>query len=193
METILYFRFQMIDAVNSKKRILDAFERHFKYFGLKKTSVDEVARELRISKKTIYSHFKSKEEIYNRVISHISEKYYNTLAARMENYETFAQKITELIMIIFRDARNWFRNSNDDFDFKYKFEIAETAFREAYSKLLDTLIRWGSEAGEFEAKDPHLTSCLANGIITAGLQLLTQNTNLLIEEKIAESVIKLLR
>ena len=49
------------NASDTRERIADVFKKHFTYFGFKKTSVDEVAKELKISKKTIYQFFSSKE------------------------------------------------------------------------------------------------------------------------------------
>jgi AcrR family transcriptional regulator len=44
--------------------ILDAARSKFDRFGFKKTTVDEIAREARISKRTIYEHFKDKEDLF---------------------------------------------------------------------------------------------------------------------------------
>lgn len=46
-----------------KQQILDAAARLIQKYGLKKFTVDGVASELRISKKTIYQYFRSKDEM----------------------------------------------------------------------------------------------------------------------------------
>ena len=50
------------------EQIADVFKKYFHHYGFKKTSVDEVAAELHISKKTIYSYFESKEAIFAELI-----------------------------------------------------------------------------------------------------------------------------
>lgn len=46
-----------------KEKILDSAANLIQQYGLKKFTVNEIASELRISKKTIYKYFNSKEEI----------------------------------------------------------------------------------------------------------------------------------
>ena len=49
-------------------RILDAAKKKFEYYGFKKTTVDEIAEEAGISKRTIYETFNSKEEILSELV-----------------------------------------------------------------------------------------------------------------------------
>ncbi|MGD9101586.1 MAG: TetR/AcrR family transcriptional regulator, partial [Anaerolineae bacterium] len=63
-----------------KEQIADAFQKHFNHFGYKKTSVGDIARELKISKKTIYQHFSTKEEIFYYVVSRIARQYRDRMA-----------------------------------------------------------------------------------------------------------------
>ena len=56
-----------------KKIVLSAKEKFFTD-GFQKTRVDEIAAELRISKKTIYKHFSSKEEIADAVMGNMREQ-----------------------------------------------------------------------------------------------------------------------
>lgn len=46
-----------------KEAILDAAAQLIQRYGLKKFTVDEIAAELKISKKTIYQHYRSKDDI----------------------------------------------------------------------------------------------------------------------------------
>jgi AcrR family transcriptional regulator len=47
-----------------KEEILDISKKHFDRFGFKKTTLDEIARDMKISKKTIYEHFEDKEDLF---------------------------------------------------------------------------------------------------------------------------------
>lgn len=69
-----------------REKILDfALEKFFKE-GFYKTSMDAIASELRMSKKTIYKHFPSKEDIINATVnkftSIVSEKIENIISAK---------------------------------------------------------------------------------------------------------------
>ncbi|MCU0665295.1 MAG: TetR/AcrR family transcriptional regulator [Myxococcota bacterium] len=45
------------------QRIVDAALEKFRKHGIRRVSMDEIARELRVSKKTLYVHFSSKEQL----------------------------------------------------------------------------------------------------------------------------------
>jgi len=48
--------------------ILDTAKKMFARYGLRKTSVDEVARMARVAKATIYNYFGSKDQVYLEVL-----------------------------------------------------------------------------------------------------------------------------
>lgn len=52
-----------------KLQIIKAAIKRFSKHGIKKTTLDEVARDLRIGKATIYHYFKSKEDLYFESLS----------------------------------------------------------------------------------------------------------------------------
>jgi AcrR family transcriptional regulator len=55
--------------------ITRAAEKRFIRHGLAKTTMEEIARDLRISKATLYHYFKNKEEIYYAVADQESDKF----------------------------------------------------------------------------------------------------------------------
>lgn len=52
-------------------KILEFCETHFMHYGFHKTTMEEIAKELRISKKTIYKHFSSKDDLVRAVFIRI--------------------------------------------------------------------------------------------------------------------------
>ena len=52
-----------------KLQIIKAADKRFSKHGLGKTTLDEIARDLRIGKATIYHYFKSKEELFFETIN----------------------------------------------------------------------------------------------------------------------------
>mgnify|MGYP005843578837 CR=1 FL=1 len=61
-------------------KILEFCENYFMKYGFHKTTMDEIAKELRISKKTIYKHFSTKDELIRAVFVRIR----NDLGGRIE-------------------------------------------------------------------------------------------------------------
>ena len=51
-----------------KDKIIDAAKRRFFQYGLRKVTMDEIAADLAISKKTLYKHFDGKERLAREVI-----------------------------------------------------------------------------------------------------------------------------
>jgi AcrR family transcriptional regulator len=174
-----------------KEEIADSFKRHFEHYGYKKTSVDEIARELKISKKTIYQHFNSKEEIFYYIVSRIARQYMNRMAADLSGLPTQMGKLDQLVGMIFSESRKWLKG-NDAFEFRYKYDIAGLAFQDAYNDLLAELIRGGVEAGEFREGPVDLTVRFINGIISESMKLLTVNPELEVEEEVVAAIERLL-
>jgi AcrR family transcriptional regulator len=66
-----------VDGTEKRDRILDAAQRLFVRYGVKRTSVDDVAREAGIAKGTVYLSFKSKAELFAAIADRLCA---NTLA-----------------------------------------------------------------------------------------------------------------
>jgi AcrR family transcriptional regulator len=56
------------------QRILEAARNHFYAHGLERASVDAIAHDASVSKMTIYSHFTSKERLFEAVIGNRTER-----------------------------------------------------------------------------------------------------------------------
>ena len=52
-----------------KEKIIEASRNLFHQFGFKKVSMDEIAKEAGVTKKTIYMYFNSKEELLKYFIN----------------------------------------------------------------------------------------------------------------------------
>lgn len=80
-----------------KERILDVAAEKINLYGLKKFTIDEIAAELKISKKTIYKYFKSKDDIileyFKTTISSDKESVEKTLQGDGE----FLEKIHDIV------------------------------------------------------------------------------------------------
>lgn len=59
--------------MNSPDRVLEACQRLWQKRGLKDFTMDELAAEAGLSKRTVYKHFRSKEEILTRVVERMME------------------------------------------------------------------------------------------------------------------------
>ena len=76
--------------MGQKEQIAEVFGRHLSRFGYAKTTLDEIAAEMHISKKTIYAHFDSKAEIYAYIIEGMAAAEKTKLAAAVATLPTYA-------------------------------------------------------------------------------------------------------
>jgi len=53
---------------SARQRIITAARRHFFAFGFRAVTMDDIAAELGMSKKTLYTHFRSKSELVRAVV-----------------------------------------------------------------------------------------------------------------------------
>ena len=83
-------------ANERKQQIIKAAAKRFARHGLAKTTLDEVARDIRIGKATIYHYFTSKDDLFFATLKWECENFVDQIKVVLENEElTLAQKLTE--------------------------------------------------------------------------------------------------
>jgi AcrR family transcriptional regulator len=79
-----------------KQNILKAAEKRFSRHGLNKTTLNEIARDLRIGKATIYHYFSSKEDLFYQTIEWEIDLYLEELKLIFNNEKpTLKEKLVE--------------------------------------------------------------------------------------------------
>lgn len=82
-------------------RIVDVSRTLFFRYGYSRVSVDEIAAELSISKKTIYQHFKGKKEILLAILNILKENLNNDIDQVINDPNlSFTQKLKQNLAII---------------------------------------------------------------------------------------------
>ena len=77
-----------MDDIEIKHKILKGSQNLLMKFGVRSISMDDIARHLSVSKKTLYQHFVDKDELVSTVVaSHLEEekKFYNEITKQSEN------------------------------------------------------------------------------------------------------------
>ncbi|MBK9099129.1 MAG: TetR/AcrR family transcriptional regulator [bacterium] len=108
-------------AKERKEEIIRAAAKRFSRHGFNKTTLEEIARDVRIGKPTIYHYFKSKDELYYSSIEFQSLQFIDDIKAIFNNQdlpvgarllEYFAFKETlpqrykllyDLLLLLFKD------------------------------------------------------------------------------------------
>lgn len=77
-----------MEEIQTKEKILKGAENLFIKYGIRSISMDDIARHLSVSKKTLYQHFVDKDELVTMVVqSHLGDqkKIYDEIAEQSEN------------------------------------------------------------------------------------------------------------
>ncbi len=176
----------------TKADIGGSFRRHIERSGYRKTSVEDIARELHISKKTVYTHFESKGDMFRYVVEQLAAEDRHRIATELAERPTCLEKIEGLIGIIFRTTREWWRENRGS-EFIERFEIGERAFLDAYTGLIGEWVESGVEGDEFRiAGTAEMTVAFIGGIILAGTRLVQEKPELTPEPEVIAAVRKLL-
>ena len=178
--------------INTKIKIADAFEKHFLHFGFKKTTVDDVASELGISKKTIYKGFRSKEDIFYFVISRKAEARRTMIEKKIIHLSSATEKMEAMVLINFTEFRKIHKKKIKAMDEHFQAEIAAAAFRETFSRMVSEILSEGVKNKEFEVCDHEMTVRYIQSIITETVKKLREDDASKPEEFLIYSIKKLL-
>ena len=80
-----------------KKLIMEQAKYRFDRFGYKKTTMDEISKDCRISKKTIYSCFKDKEQLFDCLLLYESRKAKNYIFAKTQETDDSVEQLKFLM------------------------------------------------------------------------------------------------
>ncbi|WP_434930891.1 TetR/AcrR family transcriptional regulator [Shewanella sp. HL-SH5] len=127
-----------------RQAIIDAAKRTFKSIGVAATSMDKLAEEAQVSKRTVYNHFATKEAL---VMHLVSELWLEAMARNQGQYQADKDLLQQFTAIILTEIE--FINSQEHIDmarvaFGHLFYNSEEMNREVEKmKLLETaLLRW---------------------------------------------------
>jgi AcrR family transcriptional regulator len=148
----------------TKDQIADVVEKQVARFGYQKTTVDDIAAALGISKKTLYQHFDSKRDMYEYLVRRMSVTNRAQLAASIAGLPTYRGKVDALVGMVVTMAREHIAETSEA-DWRGEYEVAADAYQEATGSLLEDLIERGIAAGEFAVRDAALARRMATAMI----------------------------
>ena len=73
---------------HKKEKILDMATDIFRRFGIKKSTMDEIAKKIRMGKSTLYHYFKNKEDIFLEVVKRESDTLKTNLNEAIEKTDS---------------------------------------------------------------------------------------------------------
>jgi AcrR family transcriptional regulator len=169
MEAICTESTNATERNNPTERIIDAAQHLFQQTGFQKTTVADIARELRMSPANIYRFFSSRSEIDLAVCRRLLEEIEVTVAQEIAKSPGPAGRTLRKVIVSVSqmNARRY------KFDRKLH-ELFETAHKENWlvvrehfswlDKQVEFIINEGIESGEFCTGDTELASVLVRSV-----------------------------
>lgn len=102
---------------NIKRSLQEACTQSWTQYGYKKTSVDELCKQVGISKGAFYLFFESKEALFCEVLCSVQEQIYNVAYGMIERKKD-KSGVAEALKLIYREYdKNNFLYDSDSMDF----------------------------------------------------------------------------
>lgn len=146
-----------------KNLILDKAKERMERFGFKKTTMDEISRDCKISKKTIYEHFKDKEDMFQCLFLREFHRTMEIIFSRMGEISDPLQRLIQLN----RTAIQYFNEDNFTTRVLKDDDVLFSVFlSRKYHALIDEkiisivaeIIREGKQEGRFRDVDEQVTA-----------------------------------
>lgn len=178
----------------TKDEIADLFWRHVEHYGFAKTSVEEVARELGISKTTVYQHFSGKDDILRYVIHNAATVEAERVEKEYASLPTYWARFEKLIReSVLQSTRDWLDRYQAT-EAKHQFEFGARVYGEVYDRLVQRWAGEGAKAGEFHlvGGDLVLTARFIGSVIQFAIARTRADRDRDIDDEVVEAVRKLL-
>ncbi|HRI46417.1 MAG TPA: TetR/AcrR family transcriptional regulator [Ignavibacteriaceae bacterium] len=143
---------------NDKKKIIDYARERFLTDGFYKISMDEISKELKISKKTIYKHFESKDVLVHESIFSFVKNLSSKISEITESDENAVIKFYFLINLIINNINKFSHKFLSDLQIHSPSIWADmNKFREEVMNAnLTKILIQGQSEGYFKDLPPYL-------------------------------------
>lgn len=85
---------------DSEKKILEHASNRYMSSGVSKVNMDEIASELRVSKKTIYKFFPSKKDLLKGVVELFTRRVRKKVKRIVDSDDSFEKKLIDLMVVL---------------------------------------------------------------------------------------------
>jgi AcrR family transcriptional regulator len=144
--------------------ILDASQKRFGLYGIEKTSMREIAGDLKISKAALYYYFPDKETLYKAVVEKEQNEFISMISEKISSINEPEQLLIEYSKIrlsYFRTLLNLSRVRMESYsDLKPSFREIIQIFKEKEKKIICKIFDKGIRKGIFFIDDTDQTASL---------------------------------
>lgn len=175
--------------------IMTSARKLFSRYGLRKTTVDEIAKEAHVGKGTVYNYFRSKEEVFKAVVEEEAKIFRNELKKAVSSEPTPEKKLRAYVtrrMYLLRQLANFYSTFKDEYINYYGFlEKVRAKYTNEEMATIKLILKEGTEKRIFLIRDLDLTA-FAVVIAMKGLEYYwAMETDPLVTEKKIDTLLKI--
>lgn len=180
---------------NKANFIIEVAQKRFGLFGVEKTSMQEIANDLKLSKASLYYYFPDKESLYKAVVEKEQIEFLNNITKRILSIEEPGQLLLEYVharLSYFRTLLNLSRLRLEAYsDLKPFFRDSINAFKEKEMEIVENIFKKGISSGKFSMKNTGQTASLFLDLLK-GLRISVVNdkTMMIIEQEEYDQLLK---
>jgi AcrR family transcriptional regulator len=97
--------------IQGKQRILAAAQYCYERDGIKKTNINDIAKQAKITRRTVYRYFSSHDEIILEVFEHVIDGFWQSLSDSVITTQSFGETIVDALLFSIQYANNTERNA----------------------------------------------------------------------------------
>jgi AcrR family transcriptional regulator len=152
------------DKTSKEQIIIEAAQQRFGLYGVEKTSMREIADDLKLSKASLYYYFPDKESLYKAVVEKEQAEFISRISAKITSSTEPEQLLREYAVTrlsYFRTLLNLSRLRLEAYsDIKPVFRETIRKFKEKEKEIIKGFIENGISKGIFVVNDPGRTASL---------------------------------
>jgi AcrR family transcriptional regulator len=159
-------------------------------YGCRRTSIDDVARALRISKATVYEHFTSKEVLLAEAVSLAARGQRASVEARLTG-TTAVERAGQVIAAALADVRAFYA-SNPHPEMIEPAEMTARVNAEVYEPMVRDIIEAGLASGELDVPDAELAAAFVMAIGMEAVRRIRLDSESRPEDAMTDAVVRML-
>jgi AcrR family transcriptional regulator len=185
----------LIDKSSKEHLIIEAAQQRFGLYGVEKTSMREIADDIRLSKASLYYYFPDKESLYKAVVEKEQAEFIGKISERFTSISEPEQMLREYSVIrlsYFRTLLNLSRLRLESYsNLKPVFRETIQSFMEKEKAIILRIFENGISKGIFSIKNTEKTAFLFLDLLK-GLRISVVNDKktLIIEEEEFEKLLE---
>lgn len=171
---------------NKTEQIIETAQKRFGIYGIEKTSMREIANDMKLSKASLYYYFPDKESLYKAVIFKEQKEFFNRVSEKIENIHAPEQVLIEYItarLEYFRTLLNLSRLRYEEYsEMRPVFRDLIDSFRTSEKEIIERIFKKGIREKRFIKMNTGKTATLFLDLIRGlRLSIVTDKKTLLLE------------